>query len=651
MVTIQFEPECAATKPGQIVFVVGSQSELGAWDPQKAIPCSTGPEAFPKWTSAPVEFDVGTRPMEFKLLLQSEQRTSAIWADGENCRLELPADVAGGDLVIASCVWGKSGVQCRRKVRVQSPPSAVMPIEFTDEEGEDTFSLEPKCVPDSPWARRQSCSRFKVMNSDGTFNMEMSRTASRLMIDIDDFEYDARNAEKEVEELDKKQQRENLNLLQRRLASQSLLEQMKDITNFANPSRTIMLQGFNWESWDAGKGDWYSIVANKVDMCADMGITDIWLPPPTQSVAPQGYLPSQLFNLDGSKYGTREKLESLLQKMHDRGIRGVADIVVNHRCGDQQDSEGRWNVFTNTGIESRPSFCGVMDWQGWAVTLGDKFSDGTGQHKPGAFDQKFDAAPDIDHANPKVQKSIAIWLRWLRLQVGFDAWRFDFVKGYAAEYVGLYCMKSEPAWAVGELWCDMQYDDDGLSYDQNKHRQDLVNWINATGNACTAFDFTTKGILQEAVRNNQYWRLKDAEGKPPGLIGWMPRFAVTFIDNHDTGSTQEHWPFPNDKVLIGYAYTITHPGIPSIFWDHVVDWGDDHRRKISDLIKARQDSEIPVDAHVNILSAEHDLYEAEMGNPPTLRAALGPHAGNFHEGGYWRKAVQGRDFCVWIHKP
>ena len=85
-------------------------------------------------------------------------------------------------------------------------------------------------------------------------------------------------------------------------------------------------------------------------------------------------------------------------------------------------------------------------------------------------------------------------MRWLRLDVGFDAWRFDFVKGpsesrstcstyfaflrspakrfswmfrkekqgqrvptgYGAEYVGLYCKKSHPAWAVGELWLDMR---------------------------------------------------------------------------------------------------------------------------------------------------------------------------------------------------
>ena len=57
-------------------------------------------------------------------------------------------------------------------------------------------------------------------------------------------------------------------------------------------------------------------------MFADLGITDVWLPPCSQSVAPQagmqndgklkrssstcqGYLPSQLFNLDASAYGKK----------------------------------------------------------------------------------------------------------------------------------------------------------------------------------------------------------------------------------------------------------------------------------------------------------------------------------------------------------
>lgn len=36
----------------------------------------------------------------------------------------------------------------------------------------------------------------------------------------------------------------------------------------------------------------------------------------------------------------------------------------------------------------------------------------------------------------------------------------------------------------------------------------------------------------------EFWRMRDSHGKPPGVIGWWPSRAVTFIDNHDTGSTQ-----------------------------------------------------------------------------------------------------------------
>lgn len=71
-----------------------------------------------------------------------------------------------------------------------------------------------------------------------------------------------------------------------------------------------------------------------------------------------------------------------------------------------------------------------------------------------------------------------------------------------------------------------------------------------------------KGILQAAVEGER-WRMKDLKGKSPGMIGLMPGNAVTFIDNHDTGSTLKNWPFPLDKVVQGYAYILTHPGIPS----------------------------------------------------------------------------------------
>ena len=97
-------------------------------------------------------------------------------------------------------------------------------------------------------------------------------------------------------------------------------------------------------------------------------------------------------------------------------------------------------------------------------------------------------------------------MRWLRLDVGFDAWRFDFVKGYGAEFVGKYCEKTEPAWAVGELWLDMAYDDNGLAYNQDRPRQDTINWIKGTGQKSTAFDFTTKLRQNKTSNKTTNWQ-------------------------------------------------------------------------------------------------------------------------------------------------
>ena len=46
----------------------------------------------------------------------------------------------------------------------------------------------------------------------------------------------------------------------------------------------------------------------------------------------EGYLPSQLFNLE-SKYGAQGSLEALLERCHKAGLRCMADIVINHRPG------------------------------------------------------------------------------------------------------------------------------------------------------------------------------------------------------------------------------------------------------------------------------------------------------------------------------
>uniref|UniRef100_A0A0A0KVT9 alpha-amylase n=1 Tax=Cucumis sativus TaxID=3659 RepID=A0A0A0KVT9_CUCSA len=268
----------------------------------------------------------------------------------------------------------------------------------------------------------------------------------------------------------------------------------------------------------------------------------------------------------------------------------------------------------------------------------------------GAVGDIFHAAPNIDHSQDFVRRDIKEWLNWLRNDIGFDGWRLDFVRGFSGTYVKEYIETSNPAFAIGEYWDSLAYEHGNLCYNQDAHRQRIVNWINATGGTSSAFDVTTKGILHSAL-HNQYWRMIDPQGKPTGVVGWWPSRAVTFLENHDTGSTQGHWPFPRDKLAQGYAYILTHPGTPTIFYDHFYDFGI--REMINELIEARQRAGIHCRSSVKIYHANNEGYVAQVGD--TLVMKLGhfdwnPSKEN-HLDGSWQKFVdKGSDYQLWLRQ-
>lgn len=61
----------------------------------------------------------------------------------------------------------------------------------------------------------------------------------------------------------------------------------------------ILFQGFNWESNKSGK--WYMELEEKAAELASLGFTVVWLPPPTESISPEGYMPRDLYHLN-SRY-------------------------------------------------------------------------------------------------------------------------------------------------------------------------------------------------------------------------------------------------------------------------------------------------------------------------------------------------------------
>ncbi len=241
------------------------------------------------------------------------------------------------------------------------------------------------------------------------------------------------------------------------------------------------------------------------------------------------------------------------------------------------------------------------DWRA-AVTKDDESGDGTGNSDTG---EGYAAARDLDHLNPNVRTAIKNYLK--RLQgVGFQGWRYDFVKGFAGKFVAEYNDATGPGFSIGEY------------FDGDRHK--VTNWIDATGGKSTAFDFPTRYLLYDAIRTNDYGRLSSVNNNravPGGLIGFWPKMAVTFVDNHDTewrrdeehrrqGDGTRH--FPDKTVAMAYAYVLTHPGIPCVFWSHYFDWGMYTRERIDKLIKVRKDNGILSRSSAEIKEARPGLY-------------------------------------------
>lgn len=324
----------------------------------------------------------------------------------------------------------------------------------------------------------------------------------------------------------------------------------------------VILQGFYWDvpspaAGNAGASWWWDKLTSQAQSLSQSGFTAVWIPPALKGSSggySVGYDPFDDYDL-GSKdqkgtiptrYGNREQLQRACATLRANGLEIYADLVQNHRNGD----DGSFNF---------------------------KYKDAYGNPTGGRFEKgPFDFHPNVPQ-DPNVPNEVASFGRdlapinggaswifnglnnagdWMTKALDLQGYRLDYVQGISTDWLNPFLNYGamNGKFAVGEY------------YDYNL--TNVRNWIAQMGRRSSAFDFPLRGMLREMCNNPYGFYMGNLDHA--GLAGVDPTRAVTFVENHDTDRSE---PVSTNKML-AYAYILTSEGYPSVFYrDYSTDPG------------------------------------------------------------------------------
>ncbi len=181
-----------------------------------------------------------------------------------------------------------------------------------------------------------------------------------------------------------------------------------------------------------GVGDLMGIIS-RMDYLADLGIDAIWLSPINPSPdADFGYDVADYLGID-SKYGDLALFDRLVSAAHERGIRIVLDLVLNHtseehpwfiesRSSLHNDRRG-WYIWRDgrDGGKKPPN-----DWQSVFGGGAWEYDERTGQYYYHMFTRQ---QPDLNWRNPQVYAEMMNVFRYWADR-GVDGFRLDVFNNY-----------------------------------------------------------------------------------------------------------------------------------------------------------------------------------------------------------------------------
>jgi maltose alpha-D-glucosyltransferase / alpha-amylase len=315
----------------------------------------------------------------------------------------------------------------------------------------------------------------------------------------------------------------------------------------------VHIRGF-FDGNDDGAGDFRGLI-EKLDYLQWLGVDCIWLLPMYPSpLRDGGYDIADFFGIHPD-YGSVDDFKEFVEQSHQRGIRVIADLVMNHTSADHpwfQESRtdptgprGDWYVWADSDEAYKDARIIFVDTEPSNWT----FDPVRGQYYWHRF---FSHQPDLNYDNPEVQDAMLNVLRfWLDL--GIDGFRLDAVP-YLFEREGT---SGENLPETHEYLkrvrteIDARYPDRVLLAEANQWPADVVQYFGAGDECHMAFHFPVMPRMFMAVRREDATPVYEILERTPAIpdnCQWG-----LFLRNHDELTLEMVTDDERDYMYAEYA--------------------------------------------------------------------------------------------------
>ena len=402
----------------------------------------------------------------------------------------------------------------------------------------------------------------------------------------------------------------------------------------------VMLQAFYWDSFTPTQ--WRTLESQASDISNYFSL--VWVPQSGRAAnnPSMGYDPLYWYD-QNSSFGNEEQLKSMIQTFKAKGTGVIADVVVNHRGNlsnwvdfptEVNPLDGQTYSMSSTDICRDDDGGATLNWatqNGYSLSANNDTGEGWGGMR------------DLDHKSANVQANVNAYLKYLREYLGYTGFRYDMVKGYSGSYTGQYNSNCGVEYSVGECW-------DGTST--------IRRWIDATKVndviQSAAFDFQFRYTVRNAINRNDWTYLgKQNDGSWPLMSnnyenGGYRRYAVTFVENHDTERRANAGQDPIVRdTLAANAYLLAMPGTPCVFMTHWMAC----KKDIKMMINARQAAGIQsMSTYANQANNTNYYAVRVTGDKSELLAVVGNNATSYEPGTRWQRILSGYHYAYFLAK-